>query len=142
MKQSFLELFNLFLLSVLRLSSILLLIVFGFYSFTFKTHYCYHHDGTRFHGNCGEYVQEAKKNGNSPNSSIHEKKYVCYNVQLDKQYQQDYSFKSFDDTLFVFPTPVELRLVTFPSQKNSIPLFSCRGGPPLITRSLRGPPLC
>lgn len=87
-------------------------------------------------------MHDAAKNGESSNTSIHETKYVCYDVQLNKQYhQQDYSIKTFHDFLFILLVIPELPANISPSQKRVIPLFSCRGGPPLLTQYLRGPPL-
>jgi hypothetical protein len=126
-----------------RISSILILIIFASYSFTFKSHYCYNHDGTRFHGDCTAYLKNAEKNNKLSTSSVHEQRYVCYDVQLNKQYQQqDYSIKSLNDFLFELPPIPELPVVVSLSQPHAIPLFSCRGGPPLFTELLRGPPSC
>lgn len=125
-----------------RAASILLLFVFGAYAFTFKSHYCYHHDGTRFHGDCGEFMRGTEKNGHSAAPSIYEQKYVCYDVQLNKHYQQqDHTFKTFNDFLFIVPPIPELPTHISTFNKPGITVFPCRGGPPLVTRFLRGPPL-
>jgi hypothetical protein len=125
-------------------NSILLLLIFCVYSFTFKTHYCYYADtGKRFHGDCGEFERAAEKKNSDPNASFHKQKYNCYNVELNKQYQQqDFSIKSFSDFTLILPQMPELPIIIFSSQKQGIPLFSCRGGPPLVSFILRGPPSC
>lgn len=87
-----------------RLSAKFLLIIFGVSSFTFKTHYCYHHDGTKFPGDCGANIREIEKLNGHHHPVIHEQKYICQDVQLEKQFhQQDYSFKSFSEYLFDLP---------------------------------------
>jgi hypothetical protein len=73
--------------------------------------------------------------------SFHEQKYECFDVKLDKQYQQHYSFKNFNDQYIVLVSVPELPLITFIQKRQTIPIFSCRGGPPILTQSLRGPPL-
>lgn len=74
-------------------------------------------------------------------ANFHEQKYVCFDIKLDKQYQQHYAFKSFNEQLFILTSVPELPLVTFVHKRKAIPIFSCRGGPPILTQSLRGPPL-
>ena len=124
-----------------RLTSILLLIVFGVSSFTFKTHYCYHKDGTRFHGDCTEHIHEVEKGNGQQLAVVHAQKYICQNVQLEKQfYQQDYSFKDFSAYLFELPL-VETPRVIFLADKHRLLVFPCLSGPPNVTRFLRGPPL-
>lgn len=124
-----------------RVVSILLLFIFGFYSFTFKSHYCYHHDGTRFHGDCGEFTRTAETDDHSSTAKVHEQKYVCYDIQLDKQFhQQDYSFKNFSDSYYIVPLVIDVPVVTTPPFNYAVPQFSCRGGPPLAAILLRGPP--
>ena len=74
-------------------------------------------------------------------ASFHEQKYVCKDVKLDKQYQPHYAFKSFNDQLFILTSVPELPLITSIQKRQAIPPFSCRGGPPIGTQFLRGPPL-
>jgi len=121
--------------------SILLLVVFGLSSFTFKTHYCYHFDGSRFHGDCGANIRETLKHEGSSRPRLHERHYICFDIQFDKQYKQpDYTFKNFQDHYFILPA---IEVLPFPvalPARQVIPAFSCRGGPPLPTGTLRGPP--
>ena len=125
-----------------RLSAILFLIILGVSSFTFKTHYCYHHDGTRFHGDCGEHIRGIEKGNGHHLPVVHEQKYICQNVQLEKQFhQQDYSFKKISEYLFELPVVETVPSVIFQTDKHQLPVFSCRGGPPTVTKFLRGPPL-
>lgn len=74
-------------------------------------------------------------------ASFNELKYVCFDIKLDKQYQQHYAFKSFNEQLFILASVPELPLITFIQKRQTIPISSCRGGPPILTQSLRGPPL-
>ncbi len=97
-------------------------------------------DGTRFHGDCTEHMQKAETTSHSK-PSVHEKKYVCFDVKLDKQYhQQHYAFKNFNDQYFVLASVPELPFIAALDIRHTIPIFSCRGGPPIYTQSLRGPP--
>jgi hypothetical protein len=123
-----------------RASAILFLLIFCLQSLGFKTHFCYHTDGTRFHGDCAEQIEKAATSGKSK-ASFHELKYRCIDIKLDKQYQQHDAFKNFNDHYFVFTSVPELPLITSIHQRQAIPIFSCRGGPPIFTPSLRGPPL-
>jgi hypothetical protein len=126
-----------------RLSSILLLLIFCVDSFTFNTHYCYTKDGTRFYGDSTEYIRKAELTSHS-RLSFYPRKYFCHNVQLDKHYQQqDSSFKNFNDYFFVLPIMPRLLVVFSYSKRQVNTLFSCRGGPPLISDNpFRGPPSC
>ncbi len=72
---------------------------------------------------------------------VYELKYVCLIIKLDKQYQQHSVFKNFNDQYFTLIQAPELLLITFVHKRQAIPLFSCRGGPPILTSFLRGPPL-
>lgn len=125
-----------------RVAAILLLLIFGISSFTFKTHYCYYPDGHRFHGDCGEHITKSKSSKYSQ-TYFHEKKYVCHDIQLDKQFSQhDYSIKNFSDSYYIFPAVFEISVITTLSGNWALPIFSCRGGPPLFPNSLRAPPSC
>jgi len=123
-----------------KATAILFLLVFAVQSLSFKTHVCYHNDGTRYHGDCTQEMSKTEHSGHSK-SSFHEQKYECFDVKLDKQYQQHYSFKNFNDQYIVLVSVPELPLITFIQKRQTIPIFSCRGGPPILTQSLRGPPL-
>ncbi len=125
-----------------KIVTILFLFVFSISSFTFKTHYCYYNNGKRFHGDCEADIRAAEKQAGHTQTLLHEQKYVCHNIQLDKQYQQqNYSFKNFHDHFFIVPAPQEIFINVFLNDGQPIPIFSCRGGPPLFTEKLRGPPL-
>jgi len=122
-----------------KIFAILLLFIFGAYAFTLKSHYCYHPDGTRFHGDCGDFTKGKHRHGTT---SIQEQKYICHDVQLDKQFhQQDYSFKNFCDSDYIFPVIMDTPAINTLPFNYAVPIFSCRGGPPLPAQSLRGPPL-
>jgi hypothetical protein len=125
-----------------KVTAILFLLIFCVQAFSFKTHYCYHHDGTRFHGDCGEHIREIEKGNGHHLPVVHEQKYICHDVQLEKQFhQQDYSFKSFSEYLFDLPVVETVPPVIFQTDKPQLTVFSCRGGPPPVTKFLRGPPL-
>lgn len=123
-----------------KVTSILFLFIFCVQAFSFKTHFCYHTDGTRFHGDCTEQMGKAEPSSHSK-ASFHEQKYVCKDVKLDKQYQAHDAFKNFTDFFFVLTPVPELPVITSNYKRQAIPLFSCRGGPPIATQFLRGPPL-
>ena len=110
------------------------------YSFTFKSHYCYNQDGSRFHGDCTKHVQNADQS-NLHSVTVESQEFDCHIVQLEKQYQQSHFFSHVDAGVFIIPTTVQLPLIVVVSDRQAIPMFSCRGGPPLQILSLRGPPL-
>lgn len=126
-----------------RFTSILLLTIFASYSFTFNTLYCYTKDGTRFYGDATEYIRKAELTSHS-RISFYPRKYFCHDVQLNKNYQQaDYSFKSFNNYFFILSIITGIPAAFSYSKRQVIPLFSCRGGPPLISDNpFRGPPSC
>ncbi|MFN2438875.1 MAG: hypothetical protein ABR503_06715 [Chitinophagaceae bacterium] len=123
-----------------KVTAILFLFIFCVQAFSFKTHYCYHTDGTRFHGDCTEHMEKAEYNSHS-NASFHEQKYVCSDVTLDKQFQAHYTFKKITDAFFILTHVPELPVITSGYKRQALALFSCRGGPPIMTSFLRGPPL-
>lgn len=124
-----------------KLLTILLIFVFGASSFTYKTHYCYYPDGHRFHGDCQKEIRAAKEKSGTCIALLLPKQYVCQDIQMDKQFHQhDYSFKNFSDACYILPVTIELQVITSLPGNYAIPVFSCRGGPPLAGSSLRGPP--
>ncbi len=123
-----------------KVTAILFLLIFCVQAFSFKTHFCYRTDGTRFHGNCIEHMEKAEPSSYSK-ASFHEHKYNCTDIKSDKQYQQHSVFKNFNDQYFTLIQAPELPLITFIHKRQAIPPFSCRGGPPVGTQFLRGPPL-
>jgi hypothetical protein len=123
-----------------KLASILFLLIFGVYSFTFKTHYCYNKDGSRFHGNCKIHATNAHL-ASLLSTTFQPQEFECHNVQLEKQYQQANYYNNFETGVFILPATIKLPLVVAMSESLAIPMFSCRGGPPSPTLSLRGPPL-
>lgn len=110
------------------------------YSFTFKTHYCYQLDGSRFHGDCTKHIQNAEQSS-LHSVTVESQEFDCHIVQLEKQYQQAHYFNNFGACEFIIPTTVYFPLIVVVSDRQNIPMFSCRGGPPLQTLSLRGPPV-
>ncbi|HEX9509474.1 MAG TPA: hypothetical protein VF939_03260 [Puia sp.] len=124
-----------------KLLTILLLFAFGVYSFTYKTHYCYYADGHRFHGDCQKEIRQAKEKLGNCIALLLPKHYICQDIQMDKQFhQRDYSFKNFSDTCYILPVTFELQVTVSLPGNYAIPVFSCRGGPPLGSSLLRGPP--
>jgi hypothetical protein len=69
------------------------------------------------------------------------REFECHNVQLEKQYQQTNYYNNFETGVFIISATIKLPLVVAMSESLAIPMFSCRGGPPSSTLSLRGPPL-
>jgi len=63
-----------------RSASILFFVIFCVYSFTFKTHYCYNQDGSRFHGDCTEYLQKVE-HSNLHSATFQPQEFECHNVQ-------------------------------------------------------------
>lgn len=126
-----------------RLLAILLLAVFGLYSFTFKTHYCYHLDGSRFHGDCRAEMKAAEQRWGTSQALLHDRHYVCYDISLEKQYKYpDYTIKSMQDHFFILPPALGLLpLLPLPVKVVSRLFASC-DGPPVLAQSLRGPPSC
>lgn len=124
-----------------KVAAILLLLIFSIYAFNAKTHYCYHQHGGRFHGDCTAYLKKSSTPSNT-GTVLNERKYVCYDVLLDKAFKQtDDAFKGFSDCLC---QPVLLHDIALPApfvKTFSVPVFACRGGPPLLIRSLRAPPV-
>ena len=109
-------------------------------SFTFKTHYCYNQDGSRFYGICTDHVHPVA-NSTLRSTTFQTQEFECHNVQLEKQYQHARYYNNFETCVFILPATVNLPLIVAISDRQAIPMFSCRGGPPLQTLSLRGPPL-
>ncbi len=123
-----------------KVTAILFLFIVCVQAFSFKTHFCYNTDGSRFHGDCTQYIGKDEP-FNQSTTSFHELKYNCTDIKSDKQYQQHSVFKNFSDQYFTLIQTPELPLITFIHKRQAIPLFSCRGGPPILTSFLRGPPL-
>ncbi len=87
-----------------------------------------------------EQIEKAETSGKSK-ASFHELKYRCIDIKLDKQYQQHSAFNNFNDQFFALTLVPELPFIASFDIRQTIPVFSCRGGPPILTPSLRGPPL-
>ncbi|MGH2643029.1 MAG: hypothetical protein ACRDE2_03705 [Chitinophagaceae bacterium] len=124
------------------------LFAFGNYIFTYKTHYCFFPDGQRFYGDCEPgYHQQIKKYvtlGKLPPESIFPDPFHCVEFQKDSLlYKQSLpsvlphiDFGGLPSyCIFNFVPP--LRVIAF----IPLPVFSCRGDPPLHPNILRGPPL-
>ncbi len=97
-------------------------------------------DSSRFHGDCTAHM-EKEEAGRGFQASFHQAKYNCTDIKSEKQYQQHSIFKNFNDQYFTLIQAPELPLITFIHKRQAIPPFSCRGGPPVGTQFLRGPPL-
>ena len=78
---------------------------------------------------------------NLHNNTFHQEEFNCRIIQLEKQYQQAHYFNTIGLDAFILPETIQLPLIVPISDCQTIPIFSCRGGPPLKTISLRGPPL-
>jgi hypothetical protein len=90
-----------------------------------------------------EHLQKAE-NALDVKATFHQQKHICNDIKLDRQYQQqDFSIKSINVCWFIIPEIAQLPFVVLASPAHTIPLFSCRGGPPHISHNpLRGPPAC
>ena len=81
------------------------------------------------------------QNQNLHSTTFQPQEFECNNVQLEKQYQNANYYNNFETCLFIIPDTIQLPLIIVMSNPQAIPMFSCRGGPPSPTLSLRGPPL-
>ncbi|MBI3503098.1 MAG: hypothetical protein HY063_15030 [Bacteroidetes bacterium] len=118
--------------------SILLIFVFGVYSFTFKTHYCFYPSGERFHGDCQAHIKKSSGRNLYPNH------YICYDFLKNAQTtKSDNSFiKISSQKVFIAENNFQNVKPIYISDFFVLPEFNCRGGPPLTFISLRAPPFC
>ncbi len=129
-----------------RIIAILLLFSFGSYIFAYKTHYCFYPDGGRYHGDCEpELHQELNEYASLDESlpdTIFPEHFDCYNFHKNTiQSKQELTSICHSDTQFLPAYCIaRLRPGTAAIRFISIPVFSCRGGPPLLPNSLRAPP--
>lgn len=121
------------------------LICFCVYSFTYKTHYCYHLDsGERFHGDCQWERKALGFDKSEAQTHILPLRYYCLDVHKDKVVKKENtSFPSYQvDLHIVFATCFLLKSSiseeTLSWQGTNFPI---RAGPGLLANSLRGPPL-
>ena len=128
-----------------RASAIFLLILFCVYSFTFKTHYCYHIDtGKRFHGDCEKEIKEAAAKGELAHANFFPKHYLCQDIVKNAQVQETKAIivKNSLTDAFTFPPTVEIPIPQIQIIDCLIPEAQCRSAPPLLFPSLRAPPFC
>ncbi len=122
----------------------MLLGLFCLYTFTIKTHYCYHHDShERFHGDCQEYIKEAMAEGGEHDSYLFPPHYYCIDIFKDAQFHKTQVTIVDPPVSDAFILPLCLGIISFYDDLEYHPLLEiqCRGGPPLSTLFLRGPPL-
>jgi hypothetical protein len=127
-----------------KVVALFLLLIFCVYTFTFKTHYCYHADnGTRFHGDCQQDKKDAAKKCTLGSTNFFPLHYICYDFAKNEISQKEKAivFKAFLSYIFHLPFQVT---ITQPQQVVGnwvAPKFQCRGVPLIIPHSLRGPPI-
>jgi len=127
-----------------RTGNILILFVFCFYSFVFKTHYCYYFNtDIRFHGDCTHEILEAKANGQYADLNFFPNHYHCDDYYKDAKpdLAKTITVKNCSEIIAVIITDYS---ATFNHTKTIdwiVPEIKSRGGPPLLPNSFRGPPL-
>ncbi|MDE2026241.1 MAG: hypothetical protein KGJ07_07140, partial [Patescibacteria group bacterium] len=69
-----------------KILSIVLLVAFCMYSFTFRSHYCYY-AGTskRFHGDCQWEIKQAAKKGELTKANFFPERYECFDIVKNVQ---------------------------------------------------------
>lgn len=121
-----------------KLESILLIFIFGVYSFTFKTHYCFYPSGERFHGDCQAHIKNSAKENLNPNL------YVCYdflkNIQTTKHNNSFVKISS--QKVFADENNFQNVKPNFVSDFFILPEVHCRSGTLILFGSLRAPPFC
>ncbi len=126
-----------------RLNPIFLLIIFCVYSFTFKTHYCFHIDsGERFHGDCEWEIKAAEGKGESSHANIFPKRYVC-NDLVKTAHLQDIkatTVKSSFSDLFILPPTTQVSIARSLVVDWLIPEPRSRSATIVSSYLLRGPP--
>lgn len=127
-----------------KASAIFLLILLCVYSFTFKTHYCYHIDtGERFHGDCEADIKEAAAQGGLAHTKFFPKQYICFDFVKNAQIEQTkiFAFKNSLTDEFIFPPTIEILIPQIERVDWLLPEVHCRSGTLILSLSLRGPPL-
>jgi hypothetical protein len=128
-----------------RKGSIFILLVFCFYSFVFKTHYCYYADtDIRFHGDCNHEIKDAAAKGELAKTNFFPKHYVCDDYYKDANPSISKLIivkNSIDGDAFV-PHIIQNEIKGPITVHWLIPDIKNRAGPILIPNSLRGPPIC
>lgn len=126
-----------------KITSILLLLLFGVYSFTFKTHYCFYPTGERFHGDCQEHIHEAETKGELGSTNLFPQKYFCEDIVKNTQVQETkiVSVKSPISDLIFIPPVAEIIAPVFSVYHLPQPEPKCRSATIISVHTLRGPPL-
>lgn len=128
-----------------RASSILLLILFCVYSFTFKTHYCYYAGtNTRFHGDCEHEIKEAASKGELAHTNFFPKHYFCKDIVKNAIPEQSKVavIKNFTSDIFALSFPGGIIVPHFSFLEWNIPEVRCRSATLSLSNSLRAPPSC
>ncbi len=125
-----------------KITSIFLLILFGIYSFTFKTHYCFYPNGERFHGDCQEHIHEAEAKGSLGKATFFPQEYYCNDIVKNAQVFETkiITVKSPFNGLIVTPPVVEIIAPVFTAYYLPSPEPNCRSATIFSVNTLRGPP--
>jgi hypothetical protein len=129
---------------VKRASSLFLLIVFCYYAFTFKTHYCYHVDsGKRFHGDCEGDIKIADAKGLLGETNFSARKCQCLDPIKDETFKKRNLFqtKNTSADVFMFSCAEKISIPEPETAALLIPEAHCRGVTVTGFPSLRAPPL-
>jgi len=116
------------------------------YTFTHKTHWCYHtHTHERFHGDCQWKIKSLHQHKDHSQQHLIPKRYYCLDAQKDVILKEEsflFSSSGFDldiAPLYCFSLIFILNNgVFFDGKITDAPI---RAGPDLLANSLRGPPL-
>lgn len=131
-----------------RITAVILIFALGNFIFTYKSHYCFFPNGQRFHGDCEpDYHHQIKEYavvGETPPPGYFPEPFHCNEFQKNNiVYKQtllpvlSHIDFNFFPSFFCFNFRTISEEITF----DTLPTFSCRGGPPLPPNVLRGPPL-
>lgn len=127
-----------------KIASIFLLLLFGGYSFTFKTHYCFYHEThQRYHGDCEKHIKETEAKGGLADQNIFPAYYYCVDFLKNAQVQETkiISVKSPFNGLAVTPPVLEIPTPVFSVYHLPQPEPKCRSATIISVHTLRGPPL-
>ncbi len=127
-----------------KTGNIVILLVFCFYSFVFKTHYCYYiNTDVRFHGDCNHEIIAAKEKGQYADVNFFPNHYHCNDYFKDAKPSPAKTVDVKNNTNVSAIIATNCSLITCQATKFqwNLPEIRSRGGPPLLPNSFRGPPL-
>lgn len=127
-----------------RVGSFFLLLLFGVYLFTYKTHYCYF-TGTaeRYHGDCNHEAIEAAALGRLAETNLFQKRYTCLDMHRGAQFYETKIpvVKNPAPDIHAFPATIKLSSGQCEVIDWIIPEVRCRSVPVAAVPPLRAPPM-